>query len=183
MIADAGGGTLLTVMGEGFVGDARCLFTDGKTSKARVLSQSRLTCEAPGTSFGGCQAGRLQVKVGNATTTSNVVLTYVGTPTILGLEPRQGLHNESETVTVSGYGFVNSSRLQCAFRFPDNRDADVSRTATFVSPTMIMCDQPAMPGPEPLAHLEVSLDGQVCPLNAGHYLRLSHAKVRDRVSA
>ena len=169
-LADAAGGTALTVTSEGFPespGPAGCQFASGATTPATWVAWNRLTCLAPrvNATAEGCAGEAVELLLGPDLATANrVPVRRVPTPSVLAVAPRRGYYARAQWVRVRGYGFLGSASLRCRF-FAAAHPETVAGPGNvrFVSSTEVLCRQPDLtqlgPFPAP-SYLEVSIDGQ-----------------------
>eukprot|EP01012_Entosiphon_sulcatum_P008570 TRINITY_DN14698_c0_g1_i1.p1 TRINITY_DN14698_c0_g1~~TRINITY_DN14698_c0_g1_i1.p1 ORF type:complete len:4384 (-),score=244.51 TRINITY_DN14698_c0_g1_i1:47-12031(-) len=178
------GGTLLTVTGEGFIDgldNAWCRLGE-VTYPAVSASATGVVCRSlqiiNTDSSTECDGLPLDIAlVDGRFSENNLPVRIVPHPTIRDVEPSAGSFRGGEIVTLSGYGFVDSSYIKCRFRSEggfanenpslrlDLSAPLVTTDATFVSGFQMLCRQPTAPGASTVpAYLDVALDGQnFCP--------------------
>ena len=166
----ARGGTLLNLFGEGpgFFGSANAtdpgeLQGGGEALRCRVgttlrparrVSPGVVACETPPHRPGLVS---VSLSVNGRDFTNSLHYLYVPDPSVLRVRPSSGLPEGRTPVLVAGTNFINSTALACRF-------GDTTRRATFVSPTLLVCQAPARgEGPAAAAEgpvaVEVTVNG------------------------
>ena len=163
-LADAAGGALIDVRGEGFVAPFQCAIA-GATAPGTVVNATTLRCRAPALAVsGGCHGDAVEVAMQERVVTDNgVALRRVATPVISALNVSRGYHARPQAVLLTGHGFVASAYVACKF-YARNFSAVVSGpgNVAVLSATSMICRQPALPTPLPApSYLGISVDGQV----------------------
>jgi hypothetical protein len=161
-VVDAAGGTLVTVVGNGFTNatwqSVLCKFgaTQNNQLTTEFLSATEIVCVAPmATSYDPCSAVPLEIafRGEKSFTSNNVLVTQVNVAQVSGIGPsNRGPLTTVSWLNVMGSGFLNTKYLMCRIdgeEFP----------ATFVSATLVRCRPSAKTAPQATT-VEVSLDGQ-----------------------
>ena len=162
-VADAAGGTVVQVEGEGFRDGMRCWFGGAlRDAPATVLGPRQLRCATPATDSTGPEA--LEVMLGPLDVTADrVALRRVPTPAVTTLHPSRGYYLRPQEVLLQGYGFVQSGAVACRFVSAEGAvRVSGGGNVTVLSSTQMVCRQPVLPLLEPPVFVEVSIDGQVC---------------------
>lgn len=137
-LGPTGGGTLVSISGEGFVFSPDLMVRFGVADvQATFVSSSQLQCVTPG------QLTPENVQVSVATDgvsfdgDSDAVFTYTPPVYIYFVEPAWGFRGGGTTIVLHGKGFTNTAELACSFG-----ESNISSVATFTSSTSISCAVP-----------------------------------------
>lgn len=133
-----GGGTLVSISGEGFVFSPDLMVRFGVADvQATFVSSSELQCVTPGQPT----PDQVQVSVAadgvNFDGDSDAVFIYTPPVYIDFAEPAWGFSGGGTTIVLHGNGFTNTAELACSFG-----ENDIVSVATFVSTTSISCAAP-----------------------------------------
>eukprot|EP00906_Rhabdomonas_costata_P016852 RCo024212 len=180
--ADMRGQVTITVTGENFIDPngtytfpviPRCKI--GSTNgTAQYLSSTQMLCT---TKFmepsDGCNGDSLEVSFFDPPmwTADSVGVVVVPPVQIIGVSPRVAKLTYPWPISITGYGFANSTKLSCVFTsaFRSNGSA-YKVSATFVDSRNVTCMSPFLSEPSMLADapntVEISLDGQLWSSNA-----------------
>ena len=165
-IAPTEGGTIVTVIGAGFIGqqntNIRCKFGDIDGTNVKFVSDSSILCTAPKQA-----ASTLRIRVSlNGLVTDftepdlGSLFMYYDQPELLGApEPSAGPTSGGTIITIKGTGFVDGG-LKCAF-FTSNmlRTQWKIKDAEFISSSSASCIAPAWEQSQ-LVSISLSLNGQ-----------------------
>jgi PKD repeat protein len=154
------GGTLVTILGQGFVPPVQVLFGTGTSSQfnglaATVVSATDTTIQArtPAATGLGVNLANQQVDVLVRNTSTGTtalgtgVFRYTGAPFFINsLTPRQGPYTGGTTVTIGGSGFSGSLQVQLG-GVVQNLTGETSTTLTVqtVPVTVTNCNPPSGP--------------------------------------
>ncbi|CAN0501487.1 unnamed protein product, partial [Scytosiphon promiscuus] len=137
-LGPTGGGTLVSISGEGFVFSPDLMVRFGVADvQATFVSSSQLQCVTPG------QLTPENVQVSVATDgvsfdgDSDAVFTYTPPVYIYFVEPAWGFRGGETTIVLHGKGFTNTAELACSFG-----ESNISSVATFTSSTSMSCAVP-----------------------------------------
>lgn len=153
-IGPTGGGSLVSIFGEGFIfsADVAARF-GGNEVRATFVSSSHLRCVAPEAAESGVVNVSVIVDGVTFETGSDVVFHYTRPPSIAFLEPSWGFKNSGTTVVLHGEGLAKSAQLACSFGIDG-----LVLPGTFISEWNISCAVPA--GIDIGAHLvSVTMNG------------------------
>ena len=160
-------GTVVQVAGTGFKNSSHleCLFGT-RAVPGSLLSPQVVQCVAPPldaeASVGGhASTVRVEIRDGEAVTTSGHAFEVVASPVVLAVFPTHGPMGGGTQVAVTGLNFENSEGLHCRF------GAEVSR-AVFVSTSRVECMSPAVAGYAPESQGVPSLGSEVALNVAAH---------------
>ena len=154
--------TDVTVTGVGFVFSSglACHFQH-TIVRARYLSPTAVVCATPPLQPPGTVVVRVS-NDGEELSTSGVPLTFTAQLRVSSLSPHTGPTGGGTQLSVSGFGFSNSSSLKCRFQVGARRGTQTPAVmpvaATYVSATKLTCITPAQPVGGVV--VEVSLNGQ-----------------------
>ena len=138
LFGSTGGGTLVSISGEGFVFSPDLMVRFGVADvKATFVSSSQLQCVTPGQ----LKPDRVQVSVATDGVyfdgDSDAVFTYTPPVYIDFVEPAWGFRGAETTIVLHGNGFTNTAELTCSFG-----ENDILSVGTFMSSTSISCAVP-----------------------------------------
>ena len=129
------GGTVLTVMGSGFVFSSNLKCRLGLVSvPATYVSPTQLSCTTPATAAG--PTGLTVTNNGHDFSATSVLYTFKSVATVELLSPSGGYIAGGTKVAVKGTGFTNTAQLACRF-------GSMAALVKFVSPTVVECTSPA----------------------------------------
>eukprot|EP00760_Papus_ankaliazontas_P024997 PhM_4_TR2453/c0_g1_i1/m.65008 len=177
-IADTVGGTVITVTGEGFLAlnkNAVCRLSTNQLAPATVHSDKVITCQMPPGGELSSSCSGVKFDVGTTTGRVSNGRTYLKRPDSAKISLLNSTHGVaftsrfvSEVVTITGFGFLDSSYLLCRVSSESGyyaRNPVIVSDVTFVSSTEVRCRIPAGTmtpvGSAQPTYLEVSLDGTV----------------------
>jgi hypothetical protein len=136
-LSDIGGETI-TILGSGFIHTplSSCLF-GSKRTQGLFVSADTFLCQVP-----ALDAGNILISLSfdGQSVTNPIMGIVVPVMSVKGVVPSIGFVNIGGVVTVSGYGFLNSSLLQCVF-------GDSATFATFFSDSIVVCSLPDSSAP------------------------------------
>eukprot|EP00760_Papus_ankaliazontas_P030714 PhM_4_TR4985/c0_g1_i1/m.85373 len=159
---DARGGTVVTVIGNGFFNSSIRCNVDGSDvpEPGTYLNSTHVTCRAPSAKSAGCTNEVIEVSMnGWAMTKNEYAMRRADSPRITSASPPTGVLSGTD-VELTGEGFINTTTLLCKFS-ASNREDNIMVLGVFVSSSKIQCRQPPYVSPtRPPATIDVSLDGQ-----------------------
>src|SRR5581483_11968968 len=103
------GGTTVTITGSGLAQTSKVLFGDTPASGVTVISNTRITTLSP--AGGGTVHVRVITPGGTTATSTADQFTYLAQPTITGLSPTAGPAAGKTTVTITGSGLAQTSKV------------------------------------------------------------------------
>lgn len=132
----SGGGTTVTIYGEGFRNSAEllCKFGNIIGTEATWLSSTKLLCRTP-----PHRPGLVEIRVANngadfSLTASEFL--YIDDPSLEGVRPAQVLETGQVPVMLKGSNFMNTTTLACRF-------GSVVVRASFISHWLVVCMAPS----------------------------------------
>ena len=117
-LADASGGTIINVMGEGFVNGSLCSFGAGILTATTLVRPDLVQCETPATPDSTtCSGNALEIVLTAGVQTQNSVrLWRPATPTVLSVAPTGGYYNMTQVLIQSRQCRDKRCFSQCILR-------------------------------------------------------------------
>ena len=135
------GGTVVTITGAGFseenLGSSSCNFGESGSATINVISSTEIRCTTPPSSASE-NDGFVSLEVtfnGKDFTTSGTQFGYIPDASFTSMSPLFGPVSGGTVLLISGYNFVDSSKLSCKF-------GAVAVSARFISSSQIECNVP-----------------------------------------